>query len=519
MGYLLRLATLNRYDTPSWILQLAEIKSYVQSKLSFAFDSSLNLSPLVKLTGVSHDKLAALMYAPVNRSRKTVGDYLVFESPVPQYMIRLRYPKICPECLRETGYIRKLWELSPVTICPLHRCMLLDECPGCGERISWCRPQIDRCRCDFGWREYKSLLVEDGELQVTRQIYLLCAQPLPLSPSGAFRTSNPLRHLELKHLLSALFFIASQFKGIVDTKGKYFAPSMRNAETHILLCKAWEVFESWPNNYFEFLNWRRTQVAQARSASGLLRDFAQYKSALYKQLASTQLDFMRIAFEEYLISHWDGGYMSHLKRLDKTARRSWKYASRREAKELLKVGVQSIDQFIATGKLKATIRKQGKSRLILIERASLLEFKSALDQSLYLKQVQKLLGLSHGRVLELVTCGLLNPLRGPSVDGCSDWRFSEKAVKGLLEQIKEKVMPRTSVGRSGSINFLTALRKLRRAQVSMGHFIRCIIDGEIHPCGVSAKRGLPALQFFEWQVTEYAYRRTRPQEGEYSALQ
>jgi hypothetical protein len=325
--------------------------------------------------------------------------------------------------------------------------------------------------------------------------------------------------LELKHLLSALFFIASQFKGIVDTKGKYFAPSMRNAETHILLCKAWEVFESWPNNYFEFLNWRRTQVAQARSASGLLRDFAQYKSALYKQLASTQLDFMRIAFEEYLISHWDGGYMSHLKRLDKTARRSWKYASRREAKELLKVGVQSIDQFIATGKLKATIRKQGKSRLILIERASLLEFKSALDQSLYLKQVQKLLGLSHGRVLELVTCGLLNPLRGPSVDGCSDWRFSEKAVKGLLEQIKEKVMPRTSVGRSGSINFLTALRKLRRAQVSMGHFIRCIIDGEIHPCGVSAKRGLPALQFFEWQVTEYAYRRTRPQEGEYSALQ
>jgi hypothetical protein len=88
------------------------------------------------------------------------------------------------------------------------------------------------------------------------------------------------------------------------------------------------------------------------------------------------------------------------------------------------------------------------------------------------------------------------------------------AVKGLLEQIKKRVRPSTSVGRSGSINFLMALRKLKRVQVSMGQFIRGIMDGEIRPCGISAKRGLPALQFFEWQVTEYAYRQTRPQEGE-----
>jgi hypothetical protein len=513
MGYLLRLATLNRYDTPSWILQLAEIKSYVQSKLSFAFDSSLNLSPLVKLTGVGKDKLAALMYAPVNSPRKTVGDYLVFGSPVPLYMIRLRYPKICPECLGETGYVRKLWELSPVTTCPLHRCMLLDECPSCGERIPWCRPHIDRCRCDFSWREYRTPQVRGSGLQVTQQIYGLCDQAIPLTPSDTLQTSNPLRHLELKHLLSALFFVASQFKGTIDTKGKYFTSSTRNPETHILLRKAWEVFESWPNKYFEFLNWRRTQVAKARSASGLLRDFAEYKSALYKQLASAQFDFMRVAFEEYLTSHWDGGYVSHLKRLDKAARRNWKYASRREAKELLKVGAQSIDHLIAVGKLKAIVRKQDKARLILIERDSLLGFKSALDQSLYLKQVQELLGLSHRRVLELVTYSLLKPLRGPSVDGCSDWRFSGKEVKGLLEQIKEKVMLRTSVGRSGSIDFLMALRKLRRSQVSMGQFISCIIDGAIHPCGISAKRGLPALQFFEWQVTEYAYRQARSQEG------
>jgi len=90
------------------MLQLAQIKSYVRSKLSFVFDSSLNLRPLVKLTGVDRKKLASLLYPSVDNARNTVGDYLVFGSPVPQYMIHLSYPKICQKCLKETGYIRKL---------------------------------------------------------------------------------------------------------------------------------------------------------------------------------------------------------------------------------------------------------------------------------------------------------------------------------------------------------------------------------------------------------------------------
>ncbi|MGB7923483.1 MAG: hypothetical protein WCF57_09580 [Pyrinomonadaceae bacterium] len=289
----------------------------------------------------------------------------------------------------------------------------------------------------------------------------------------------------------------------MDTKGKHLSALRKNAETHTLLCKAWTIFEHWPNNFFDFLNWRRTQIAKPQPASGLRRDFAEYKSALYKQLASTQLYFMRVAFEAYLANHWYGGYTSHLKRLDKTARDDWKYASRREAKELLKVGVQSIDQLIAAGKLKAIVYKQGKTRLILVERARLLEFKSDLDQSLYLKQIQELLGLSHRRVLELITCGLLNPLRGPSVDGCSDWRFAEKEVKGILDQIKKKMRPRTSVGRDGTISFLMALRKLRRIQIGIGQFIRAIFKDEIYPCRVSAKLGLTSFQFCKDQISEY----------------
>jgi len=318
---------------------------------------------------------------------------------------------------------------------------------------------------------------------------------------------SPLYNIDLKNFLSALFFIASQYAGGIDTKGKHLGPSIRNVELHVLLCKAWAVFETWPNNYFNFLSWRRTQVADSQSVRGLRKDFAEYKSALYKQLAVPELDFMRVAFEKYLVNHWDGGYAIHVKRLDDVARNNGKYVSRREAKDLLRVGVVSVDKLIVIGQLKAIVQKQGNMRFILIERASVLKFKHELDQSLYMKQVQGLLGLSHKRVLELVTCRLLNPLRGPTVDGCSDWKFSEKEVKNLLHQIKRKVISNESVRKVDTISFLMAFRKLRGAQVLMGQFIKDIVAGEICPHGAGSKPGLNAFQFSKKKIAEYANKR------------
>jgi hypothetical protein len=146
--------------------------------------------------------------------------------------------------------------------------------------------------------------------------------------------------------------------------------------------------------------------------------------------------------------------------------------------------------------------------LILIERTSLLEFKGNLDQSLYLKQVQGLLGLSHSRVLELVACGLLNPLRGPTVDGCSDWRFSEKEVEDLLDKIKKTVQSPAPIETGSKVNSLMAFRKLSRAHISMGQFIKDIFSGEVYPCEVSSKPGLDAFQFSKRLIAEYVCRLT-----------
>jgi predicted XRE-type DNA-binding protein len=511
LGYIIRLTEINDYDTPSWIVQLAGVGNFLRAEALLAFESSLSLLNLSKLTGVQEEKLTNLLYRPIDLSRKKYGDYLMFDAPVPKYVIRPRHTKICPPCLRDFGYIRKIWDLTPITACPIHKCLLLEVCPDCQRHFSWMRNRVSYCECGCDWRDSPVLTIDSSQIQVSRRIHILCK--LPVSEDAVAPSSCPIQKLDLKHFLSAIFFIASQYLGGIDTKGKSLWPSVRNEELHLLLCKAFSVFEDWPNNYFEFLDWRKNQVNKATPAMGLRGKFEGYKSALYIQLISSQLDFMRDAFEVYLTSRWDGGYTSHLKRLGEPARQSAKYASRREAKKLLKISFEGIDRLIAAGKIKAIVRPRGRGRLILIDKESLKEFHREHNQSLYQKQVVKVLGIPHKRVLELIDYKLLNPLRGPNIDGCRDRKFSNKEVHDLLTKTRGKARA-GKMGVNITVSLSLAFRNLIRNRVGMGKFVKAILDGEISPCGVSTKTGLGGLLFLKEQISTYVCKHRREQTGE-----
>jgi len=121
MGYLLRLMELNSYPTATWILQFAKIRTIGQGKLPFVFSGNLDLSHLSKLTLASEATLSALLYHPAPEKKQTHGgNHMLFAKAVPQYLIRVNRPKVCSGCLRDSGYLRKIWEFSLLTACPIH---------------------------------------------------------------------------------------------------------------------------------------------------------------------------------------------------------------------------------------------------------------------------------------------------------------------------------------------------------------------------------------------------------------
>lgn len=253
-GYTTRLTELNHYKNSRWILKLAGIQlDHGPFGHAFILRENIDLSALAQLGGVEISKLTSLTYPPANGSGSPVK-HRFFDSLVPWTLICLSYSKVCPACLRESNYCRRMWDLVPVTACPAHNCLLIHECPSCKKRITWARHRVSICRCGFDWREAPQTALEDSELEVARHLHDLCA-PKPRKHRANFgATYSPIRDLELGDFLCAVLFIAARYTAWRPNTGMRMASPKRYSELHTLLCTAFSVFVDWPTMFYRFLD-------------------------------------------------------------------------------------------------------------------------------------------------------------------------------------------------------------------------------------------------------------------------
>lgn len=160
-GYILRLAQRNYYQSPNWILKLAGVTAHRRLHLSYKPSEPSRLS---QLTQVEDEQLRLLALFPY----QAVSD----SSPL-SYTIYKYARKLCPSCLEEFPYCRKLWDWKMVKVCHEHQCLLIKTCPGCQEEIKWSRPGVARCRCGF---DFRNALVEPAsfhQVHLSRYLYSL----------------------------------------------------------------------------------------------------------------------------------------------------------------------------------------------------------------------------------------------------------------------------------------------------------------------------------------------------------
>lgn len=66
--------------------------------------------------------------------------------------LRLGFPRICPRCVSEQGYIDWRWGLAVTAHCPKHKCLLVSECPSCHKKLNWSGSLLIGCpHCDKSW--------------------------------------------------------------------------------------------------------------------------------------------------------------------------------------------------------------------------------------------------------------------------------------------------------------------------------------------------------------------------------
>lgn len=374
-GYLLRLAEENGYDSPTWIMNLIEpSRDCIIPRYSFTSASSNTFQLLTQLIGCASSELAPIIYEPIGK--RTDSSYLFFGNPVHRSFIRPQKPKICPECLRDEVYCRRVWEYVLITVCPIHRCMLIEECPRCKQTIKWRRRRVCRCPCGYDWREVRLSTVQEYELNLARIIYRLCRLDHGENKSHMPR-ENPTTRLSLQEITLAVVFMAGQCRGFSLTIGLPLLYKGEIKELHKLFNEASHIFDDWPNNFYDFLRWWRKQKristsGYQRRQSILYKDFGKLYMGLYHTLPASRFDFIRNAFVDYLVKDWEGcGLLSFVHKKDCGEDSSVKYVSKSDAQRLLGANNEGINYFIRRGSLKTKIRSKGMKRLIFVDVADI----------------------------------------------------------------------------------------------------------------------------------------------------
>jgi transposase len=479
-------------------------------------DSSADLEGLANLLRVDVSELLALTYPrPASKDART--DYIFFGQRVQQYMIRPDRPKICPECLSEAAYSRRIWELSLVTACPKHSRLLVEHCPGCNRRIKWIRGQVCVCGCGFDWREaIPSARLQPEELALTKYIHHLSGLEAVLEGAVQQTPSNPLLTLSLRDVVSAVTFIASRCKGVSCSTGRYLTRTARNNGLHEDFVKAYWVFEDWPTRYYEFLKQNQLHVRKSnkrttRRPATLKESFGGVYSGLYTTLAAPQFNFMRAAFASYAINCWRRQGITSLPQAGTSSpyllQLDGKYVTKTEARRLLEVSGRYITYLVETRQIQPLVyeRKAAKP-LCLIEISSLAEKKRMFDQSISMNDVADRLKVPPAVVLELVSNGCLKALRGPIEDGYREWRFMPHTAEWLLKEIKRRLCPAVRASNAprstaatldaGDTCFSLVERMHGRAQANVGGLVRAVLDGFIRPCEeIQTDEGLRRFRF------------------------
>jgi hypothetical protein len=132
MGYILRLAESNHYDSPRWILDLAGLKlpSLDEGWRRLCHDQ-IDLARFGQIAGLSKAEIEKLRYG-ITGASESGWEYSIAGCELPASAIRFSHPKVCPGCLRQSSHCRKLWDLLAITACPDHRVVLLDSRPAGG---------------------------------------------------------------------------------------------------------------------------------------------------------------------------------------------------------------------------------------------------------------------------------------------------------------------------------------------------------------------------------------------------
>lgn len=296
-GFVLRLAERNFLDTP--VVLLRHVKG--NGNWDFAHHQ---IAALALFAGCDVRALADI-YVGMRRGPYGQVRYegLPFRLTKPYFWV-LNQTRVCPMCLDEAAYCRRIWDIALLSACPVHKVCLIEQCPHCGKALKWLRPGPGRCGCGFSLKKAK-LVAAVPEALLWAELIGFTTGSVATVNSELYPVSlvDQLASLSVDGLLKCLWFFGKYMTpGMLYTGHAKRQPSVEEAGA--LCVAASSVLVGWPDHFIRAIEAQGHSIPKEMRAGRVQRLFGALHEYVVAEMQADELAFVPAAYERALRSFW-----------------------------------------------------------------------------------------------------------------------------------------------------------------------------------------------------------------------
>ena len=483
-GYLCRVAGAHRYDSPQWLVDLAGFPKYIA-----ALEREDRARRIAHLLRLEPAQWLAMCYRQVTRpgrfdQRSFYGKFLNAGQ------LNLCRPRACPCCLRERSVWWAIWDLCLVAACPLHRCLLMNQCPGCKKMLAWQRPAVERCRCGTDLRTGAAEAASADLVALNTLIYRAAG----FSPGAAAELELGDCHFPLKVAQLALdpLLRLIRFLGVLGGQASVrWRQRLHTTDLNTAIevgQAATATLKDWPRSWCKMLRRITLEKTQNAAELSLGESFGNFYRHLFYALPRSDFGFLHEGFETFVVEDWKGVVRRGSRTLSAGTREKSMWIPAQQAAQKAHLNSARVADLVRQRKLDGIfhrVRQRWQHTECWIKRASLDRWIAARDTDLaqYMPrpEAQQALGLHGLTLLRVAEAGLIRYVQGSEHYFRPGFHFLREDISKIKYGFEKHAVPAREYSKPGELTALRyALIYLRRAS-GLPAVIRDVVDGTLVP--------------------------------------
>jgi len=482
-GYLCRVAHTHRYSGPYSILQIAGVSGDDLERVK-------GIERISRVLRLEPEEWQAMCYRELAgrkgaRPRSFGGEHIKYSD------LNYMYPRLCPACLRDQPIWWAVWDLRLVAACPLHRCLLLCQCPNCKRRLLWQRPAVHMCHCGLDFRDLTTEEADRDLLAINTLIYHAAGFPLGDEVEHVLaHYCFPKEMLKLRmSTLLRLVLLLGSIRENGRLSGTHMTVDNRSPAAATEVCRAAvTMLRDWPGPLHETLRNMLPMDTDRPETLTFNTIFGEFYRRLFHDLPRRKVGFLRRVFEDVVMENWKGFIRGSHRRpryFSAAVMQSSYWVTLSEAARLAHASCRRILDAISQGQIESMLpTKTGNLECWMIKRESLHRWIAIRDieTALYMSnsEIQRTLGLGYKAVKSLAQAGLIRHVKGYNHLFSGGYHFLREDVTKVINIFQKHTVTRRKYTGPGK------LMTLRDALNCLGHsvlpdLIQAADDGDLVP--------------------------------------